>query len=1682
MEQDDNHTGVDAETAGRRTPTEERGADTIDDELVAQTAAMHLGSAASPTPSSPSLTIRIPNPFEAAEDANEDEEMPTASPDQEERLSSQRVAAAPALPQPPRFAGRTMQDRRDFMQKYETYLAAINALQTPYSAAFAMPVGACIESKTKRMIARYEFNSPVNLITELQWIEYFKQARLPSLVDYAAVDNAMKTLKMKTVWPEPESRMMNLQADMETILDKFNLTDQAFEHEQRRLVRYLSDALEPPSFKSAVVTKLTLQQNKRFKHEVVPFCAWVTQLLREFMTWEHFALSTTTAPALKQNNDRGAGGGRGTAGGRGRGGRGRGSGGGRGGRVDGAASTPAATDTEHPPAAAPSDGRRDRNACLKCNSTEHQVRDCPSCTPEEVSQLLLRHAKQLRERREARTTPIRKFGLVEADKTSDEDDRGSVAAAVDGVAVKALMLDTGADASLVARGVLDALTVMGKSMSITPVKGVTLAPVGKKEIAVTRSVTFREVVLTTTAGPLMLRNLSCYVEEQNTSMEMIVGRPIMKLLGYSTDKLLVEARSISPEWELQGHRAGEGELDATPTPLQKMCRLQEGSVDSTLPSEEADEVERHETRTATPSMRPTNLTEVLQYLEKKVEVATKMGLTLDGRAKLVALLHLRVDCFRVEFGNDPPVRVAPLKVRLKEGAKPVKAQPRRYSPTDRAFLDRHTRALLKHGLVYLNHRSRWASAPNIVRKKEQDADPNADPRMTIDSRGVNERTEAMPWPMPVLEVVIGELEGAKYFFVLDWFRGYWQLPLHPDSQEFFSFVTHRGIYTPTRVPMGATDAVAYCQGVVEEIFGGLLGLGILCWLDDILGYAKTEDELLAILEKVLDRCEEFGLKLHAKKCSFFAMEVTWCGRVISAEGVKHCPDRIQGLVDIQPPRTAGELQQFVCAANWMRQSIPEYSRLSAALYEALERAATVAGSRKQKHLSKVRLDEIGWTTKELSSFDAVREALLRMVPLAHPNQTAEVCLYTDASQDFWGAVVTQLPAAEVDLPLLEQNHQPLAFLSGRFVGASSRWSTIEKEAFAIVEAVRRLEYLLLRPAGFRLYTDHRNLVYMFNPYATDGAMARYRADKLQRWALSLMAFKYIIEHVPGEANVWGDLLSRWGAGQTLSSDNVAVRLARLAVVQRVSPLEEEAFVWPSEAEIRAVQEAATAAGLGMAGAMLDADHHLMVTPTGQIYIPDNAVDLQQRLCVVAHAGGSGHRGARSTQQALEGLFFWKTLSTDVGAFVSGCLHCMTTAGGRIPRPFGETLRATKPNELLHFDYLTMVEGDGGLKYVLVLKDGMSGYVELVACVQATADTAYHALIDWFKRFGVVHQWVSDQGAHFRNQIVERLQRALGAHHHFVTAYTPWANGTVEVVNREVLKALKALLSERRLTIRDWPTLLPVVQAALNGMPADRLGGKSPLTAFTALPGGSQLTSILHPRDPADATVGWVAQEIQAHLDHVRQSLDDMHAEMVSSSEKRRRAARERHSRRQGVKLQRFSEGDFVLAATATGRSGNKLALIWRGPKRIVKALNDYTFEIVDIIPPFDVSVRHASRLQLYREAARGRVEELQEQAIYGEGGHLVEALRECRLSPATHRYEILVKWFGLDDVESSWEPAENIRHDVPQLFQAFLQADPHDSIRDDMSRALARLDAPLPTPTRLPRGNTRRRARPRPGH
>ncbi|GMF39926.1 unnamed protein product [Phytophthora fragariaefolia] len=252
--------------------------------------------------------------------------------------------------------------------------------------------------------------------------------------------------------------------------------------------------------------------------------------------------------------------------------------------------------------------------------------------------------------------------------------------------------------------------------------------------------------------------------------------------------------------------------------------------------------------------------------------------------------------------------------------------------------------------------------------------------MTVDTCAVNALTEPMPRPMPDMKSNLAMVEDSDSYFTIEWWRGYWQLPLDEDSQELYTIMTHQGMFTPTSVLMGCTDAVAYCQGVVEMIFGPLLLGPILVRLDDILGYARSPATLIVLLRKVLELCEKFGLKLQSY---FFTREATWCGRMTSASGVCHSLTRIDGLLNLPAPRTAGELQRFLCAVNWMWGNIPEYTALTESLYEVLESAATVAHIRKKIHLNRALLSSVGWTTEHETALTNVKEALLKMV-LAHP--------------------------------------------------------------------------------------------------------------------------------------------------------------------------------------------------------------------------------------------------------------------------------------------------------------------------------------------------------------------------------------------------------------------------------------------------------------------------------------------------------------------------------------------------------------------------------------------------------------------------------------------------------------------------------------------------------------------------
>jgi len=219
--------------------------------------------------------------------------------------------------------------------------------------------------------------------------------------------------------------------------------------------------------------------------------------------------------------------------------------------------------------------------------------------------------------------------------------------------------------------------------------------------------------------------------------------------------------------------------------------------------------------------------------------------------------------------------------------------------------------------------------------------------------------------------------------------------------------------------------------------------------------------------------------------------------------------------------------------------------------------------------------------------------------------------------------------------------------------------------------------------------------------------------------------------------------------------------------------------------------------------------------------------LRLHLLVMAHCGLAGHRRIEATYSRLKDGFIWPTMKEDCRSFVQKCVHCLYAQDFRRSVSLGEALHAEEPNQLVYMDFL-YIEPKG---YVLVVKDDFSHYTELVPVEHADHLAVASTLLDWTSRFGLPKGICTDQGPHFRNKVLEEMSRLLGFKQAFTPAYFARSNGTIEIVNRLILTALRSLISEYRLM--DWRQLITTVQATLNLTATPLLKGMAPTEVFTS---------------------------------------------------------------------------------------------------------------------------------------------------------------------------------------------------------------------------------------------------------
>ena len=252
------------------------------------------------------------------------------------------------------------------------------------------------------------------------------------------------------------------------------------------------------------------------------------------------------------------------------------------------------------------------------------------------------------------------------------------------------------------------------------------------------------------------------------------------------------------------------------------------------------------------------------------------------------------------------------------------------------FKDRYTRIppsqfeplrkLLKNmeevGAIWKSN-SPWSSSIVLVKKKDGNL------QFCIDLRKLNARTIKDAYALPRIDETLDYLAGSRWFSALDLKSGYWQVELDEESKPLTAFTAGPlGFYECKRMPFGATNAPATFQQMMEMCLGDLHLNWCLIYLDDIIVFAKTQQEAITRLGTVFQKLREAGLKLQPLKCELFKTSLLYLGHIVSEDGIRIDPKKVEAIHQWPVPVTVTDVRSFLGLTNYYRRFLKGYAKVA----------------------------------------------------------------------------------------------------------------------------------------------------------------------------------------------------------------------------------------------------------------------------------------------------------------------------------------------------------------------------------------------------------------------------------------------------------------------------------------------------------------------------------------------------------------------------------------------------------------------------------------------------------------------------------------------------------------------------------------------------------------------------------
>ncbi|GBG80720.1 hypothetical protein CBR_g31176 [Chara braunii] len=472
-------------------------------------------------------------------------------------------------------------------------------------------------------------------------------------------------------------------------------------------------------------------------------------------------------------------------------------------------------------------------------------------------------------------------------------------------------------------------------------------------------------------------------------------------------------------------------------------------------------------------------TDPLQCYLTKIdrEHATQRYVDIDA-----PLLYIRIQIGKATCILDRPIHHG---ITLEDGVVPRRGCIYRMSEEELQVLRAQLDDLLAKGWIRPSC-SPYGAPVLFVRKK------NKDLRLCIDYRKLNEQTIKNADPLPQINDLLERLGSAKYFSKLDLKSEYHQIEIQPRDRYKTAFKTRYGHFEWLVMPFSLTNTPTTFRAAMTTEFRDLLDCTVVIYLDDILVYSWSLDELLEHLRVVLERLRIAKYKANRHKCEFAQQELEYLGHYVTPQGTRPLADKVQAIQDWPDLACTTDVRSFLGLASYYMRFVKSFQRVAAPL------------SRLQSPLVPFEFND-----EARQAFHTLKTTLLQAPVLSIYDPTLPTKVTTDASGYGIGPVLEQHD---------DTDWHPVECFSQKVSPINSLDDARKKELLAFVTILERWHHFLLGRLRFTWATDNNPLTYY--------KMQDTVSSTIGSWMYFIDQFNFTSKHIPGPSNKAVDALSR----------------------------------------------------------------------------------------------------------------------------------------------------------------------------------------------------------------------------------------------------------------------------------------------------------------------------------------------------------------------------------------------------------------------------------------------------------------------------------------------------------------------------------------------------------------------------